>query len=292
MSGDTYAKLMSSIVTSSVWVEPHTTFKVWIALLALKDRNGVVRAAVPGLAQLCGVTLEECQRALTTFLSPDPYSRTQEFEGRRIEPVDGGWRVLNHDYYRGLESQEKRRQYNADWMRRKREAEKAAANGGGVDDPQPPRVDESGDIQIQIQNTEKAKATPLPPEGEDAAGAALGKAPGSKEYTAIFERFWAAYPTPHKGSKAKAFDSWQRKRLAAAATTLIEDVTRRGAEHGEWKRESGRFIPHVTTYLNARTWEEPIVAASRGSTPARDRASVENSNRQAADAFAGDDDAR
>lgn len=293
MTDDTYAKLMSSIVTSSVWIEPHETFRVWVAMLALKDRDGVVRGSIPGLASLCRVSLDQCAHAIATFEAPDPYSRTKDFEGRRIEPIEGGWRVLNHDYYRDLESRARRREYNADWMRRKREAEKAA--GGGVDSPQSPRkstVDESGDMQIQRQDTDKAKDPPQPPEGEDAADAASGHVPGAPAYTAIFEKFWQAYPSSLKGSKKKAFAIWQKQRFAAAAATLIEDVTRRGAEHGEWKREGGRFIPHATTYLNGRMWEEPIVVTARGSSPSRDRASVENSNRQAADAFAGDDDAR
>jgi len=292
MTDDTYAKLMSSIVLSSVWVEPHATFKVWIALLATKDKDGIVRGSIPGLANLCGVTLAECDTAIGTFLAPDPYSRTKDFEGRRIEVVEGGWRVLNHDFYRDAESKARRREYKANWMADKRAEEKAArenVDAGTVHSGQP--EDKSGPIQIQITDTKEAKSTPLPPaEAEPTAPAPAGEVPGAPAYTAIFERFWTAYPTPHKGSKKKAFGLWQRGRLAAAAATLIEDVTRRGAQHGEWRRESGRYIPHVTTYLNARTWEEPIVAVARGNGGGRDRAAVEDGNRQAADAFAGEDE--
>ena len=282
MSDDTYAKLMSSIVTSSVWIEPHETFRVWVALLALKNADGIVRGSIPGLASLCRVTIAECERAIATFEAPDPYSRTREFEGRRIEPVEGGWRVLNHAFYRNLESQARRREYNADWMRRKREAEKAAAGVDGSGSPRNPHVDKCGDIQRQISDTDQEQKTPT--------SAADGDVPGAPAYTAIFEKFWQAYPSTLKGSKKKAFDIWQRKRLGAAAATLIEDVTKRGAEHGEWRRENGRFIPHATTYLNARTWEEPIVAQTRGAASARDRGAIEQGNRQAAEAFVGGDD--
>lgn len=302
---DTYSKLMSSIVTSSVWVEPDSTFRVWIAMLALKDKDGIVQASIPGLANLCNFTdldgnpvpreraLDLAQRAIDKFLAPDPYSRTPDNEGRRIEAVAGGWRVLNHEHYRRMHSAERKRTYNAEWMAQKRAAEKSSAVGRAksTKGPQKPRVEKSGPIQIADTDAKTgAEAPPQPPEGGDAADAAqAGDVPGAPAYTAIFERFWQAYPSSLKGSKKKAFDVWQRNRLGAAAATLIEDVTRRGAEHGEWRREQGRFIPHVTTYLNGRTWEEPIVAQARGTTPRADRAAVEDRNRNAADAFAGDE---
>lgn len=40
------------------------------------------------------------------FLSPDKWSRTTDNEGRRIEPIDGGWRLLNHAKYRAIRDEE------------------------------------------------------------------------------------------------------------------------------------------------------------------------------------------
>jgi hypothetical protein len=95
-----YTKLFNSILTSTVWREPAATKLCWITLLALKDRDGIAEGSIPGLAHLAGVSIDEAEAAIAKFLAPDPYSRSQEHEGRRIEPVDGGWRVLNHDKYR------------------------------------------------------------------------------------------------------------------------------------------------------------------------------------------------
>ena len=286
MIADTYSKLMSSIVTSSVWVEPHATFRVWIALLALKDKHGKVRAAVPGLANLCRVTIAECEQALATFLAPDPYSRTPENEGRRIEPITGGWRVLNHDFYRNMESKVARLEGKAEWARNDRAAKREAKS---TETAKRPRVDKRRPIQDADTETGKEGKAPPTPKGDDppAGGSGGGVAVA---YTQVFEAFWNAYPTPHKGSKSKAFDVWKRKRLAGAAPDLIEDVTNRGTKHGEWLREGGRFIPHATTYLNGRLWETSIVEAVRGSTASRDRGDVQNRNLSAADEFAGGSD--
>ena len=95
-----YTPLFSSITTSTVWLEDDSTLRVWITMLATKDKDGIVNASIPGLAATARVSLEKCERALNKFLSPDPYSRTKECEGRRIQEIAGGWLVLNHNIYK------------------------------------------------------------------------------------------------------------------------------------------------------------------------------------------------
>lgn len=97
MSG--YTKLFGSILDSTVWQTPGHVRLTWITMLAMADRDGVVEASVPGLAIRAGVSRPECEQALALFLAPDPDSRTPDFDGRRIEKVEGGWRVLNHGRY-------------------------------------------------------------------------------------------------------------------------------------------------------------------------------------------------
>ncbi len=80
-------------------------------MLAMADRKGRVWASIPGLASRAKVTLEETEAALTCFLSPDKYSRTQDYEGRRIKEIDGGWLLLNHAKYRAIRDEEERRAY-------------------------------------------------------------------------------------------------------------------------------------------------------------------------------------
>jgi hypothetical protein len=109
MSG--FTKLFQSIVTSSIWSEDDKTRIVWVTMLALADRGGLVEAALPGLANAARVSLEDCEGAVNKFLAPDKYSRTEEWEGRRIEKVDGGWRLLNHASYRRKLSADDRLDY-------------------------------------------------------------------------------------------------------------------------------------------------------------------------------------
>lgn len=98
MSG--FAKLFSSIVTSTIWREADHVRLVWITMLAIADRHGVVEASVPGLADLARVDLTDCVAALKRLAEPDEWSRTKEHEGRRIAEIPGGWRLLNYAAYR------------------------------------------------------------------------------------------------------------------------------------------------------------------------------------------------
>lgn len=106
-----YTKLFKSIVTSSIWQESDETRIIWITLLALADADGKVDAAIPGLANVARVSLEKTEEAINRLESPDPYSRSPEHDGRRIEKCDGGWRVLNHEKYRNRLSERDRRDY-------------------------------------------------------------------------------------------------------------------------------------------------------------------------------------
>lgn len=117
----TYAKLFGSIVHSTVWSEPLATRVVWVTMLALADRDGIVEAAVPGLVRAANVSREECEAALTSFLAPDLDSRTPDNEGRRIAKVDGGWQILNYEKYRDLNSKEERASKTAARQRRWRD---------------------------------------------------------------------------------------------------------------------------------------------------------------------------
>lgn len=116
-----YTKLFQSILASTIWSADDKTRLVWITLMAMADQNGVAEGSIPGLATFARVSLEDCERALRELESPDPYSRTKAFEGRRIETIEGGWRLVNHRKYREKMNADDRREYL-----RKKQAERRA----------------------------------------------------------------------------------------------------------------------------------------------------------------------
>lgn len=125
---DGFTKLFGSLIHSTIWREANHVRLVWITMLAMVNRDGVVESSVPGLADAARVTLEECEEALVKLSSPDKYSRSKEHEGRRIAEAAGGWALLNHAAYRKRMSAEDQREKGAARVRKHR-ANNAAGLG-------------------------------------------------------------------------------------------------------------------------------------------------------------------
>ncbi len=89
-------------------------------MLAMADQRGRVWASIPGLANRARIPVEDARVAIATFLAPDPDSRSPENEGRRIEVIDGGWRLVNHEKYRAIRDENSRRDYQREWDRSNR----------------------------------------------------------------------------------------------------------------------------------------------------------------------------
>lgn len=125
-----YTKLFNSILASTIWRADDKTRIVWITLLAMAGKDGVAECSIPGLADLARVSVDDCRTAVMELQQPDPDSRTKEYEGRRITPVDGGFQILNHGKYREKLNADQRREYmrikQAEFRARKKTSTKVA----------------------------------------------------------------------------------------------------------------------------------------------------------------------
>ncbi len=115
-----YVKLFGSIIASTVWRESKAVKILWITMLVMKNEFDLVEASIPGLADMARLTVDETKEALKVLEAPDTYSRTQDYEGRRIEKVEGGWRILNGEKYRRMLDPEHQRQLTAKRVQRYR----------------------------------------------------------------------------------------------------------------------------------------------------------------------------
>lgn len=154
MSG--FTKLFSSITTSSLWCQDHVVLRVWIAMLAGCDSNGVVEGSIPGLAHLCMITPDEMVRVLGILSAPDEFSRTKDHEGRRIQVVDGGWQILNYKSYR--ERCQAKGGSRAPYMRERR-AEKCNT----LQPPVTRNTEAEAEYRVQKKEKDSSPAAPVPP---------------------------------------------------------------------------------------------------------------------------------
>lgn len=160
MPTETFTKLESRIIGSTIWAEDDHTRILWITMLALADRNGYVGASIPGLAGFARIPLESVERAIEKFLLPDKYSRSQEFEGRRIEVAERGWTLLNYARIRGFRDDEERRAYEAHRKKEYRDRLKVRDTAGQSHDvPTGPGMSAQAEGEADYRSRSKASSS-------------------------------------------------------------------------------------------------------------------------------------
>ena len=164
----TFTKLFSSITASTIWAARDQTRIVWITMLAMADQHGRVWASIPGLATTARVRTEDCATALAELSGPDKYSRTKDFDGRRIEDIDGGWRLLNHAKYRAIRDEESIKESKRRYINAKRAEQRSTVDRCRT---------ESNSVDLCRANTEAEAEIHSVPDGTDAAAASPTEEP-------------------------------------------------------------------------------------------------------------------
>lgn len=97
----------------------------------------------------------------------------------------------------------------------------------------------------------------------------LTQSPAAPDSAELFSRFWKLYP--RKVGKDKAEKAWAKIKLTQ---TLFDEIIAALAKHSVtqgWTKDNGQFIPHASTWLNGKRWEDevPEVAANVHQLPVR-----------------------
>jgi hypothetical protein len=122
---DFYTPLFSKVVDSSLWDEPDYVIKVFLTMIAKKDRDQVCRGTAYNIAKWSRKTEQEVVNALKILSEPDTKRlEPQPYDGRRVERVDDGWLILNGKYYQDLMGTVNRRAKKAMYEKNRRERKK------------------------------------------------------------------------------------------------------------------------------------------------------------------------
>lgn len=112
-----FVKLWPGITESSLWDRSKEARLLFVALLAKADPTGFVEAVPGGLARLANLSREEVDRALEELTTPDPESEFGTDDGRRVEVIPGGYRILNYQAYRQRRDSVAHAEYMRGYMR-------------------------------------------------------------------------------------------------------------------------------------------------------------------------------
>jgi len=80
--------------------EDDSVFRVWIVLLATCRADGISPVSEIFLKTITGKDEAEVDRCLKVLSNPDPRSRSDIDDGRRIRRIDGGFEIINYQKYR------------------------------------------------------------------------------------------------------------------------------------------------------------------------------------------------
>ena len=117
-----FGKLFAQMYTGSMYGAGCNVFAVWGYAIANSDEKGFVELNPKMLSDILGATPAEIEEALTYLCEPDPESRTDCEQGKRLVR-DGRYiyRLVNHQKYLKIRNREERREYQRQWAKEKRE---------------------------------------------------------------------------------------------------------------------------------------------------------------------------
>ncbi|EIM14014.1 hypothetical protein [Pseudomonas chlororaphis] len=76
----------------------------------------------------------------------------------------------------------------------------------------------------------------------------------------LFPKFWKLYP--NKKGKVAAEKAWKKLKVTSELFALIAEGLAKQAVSEPWVKDGGKFIPHPSTWLNGRRWEDEVKLAS------------------------------
>ncbi len=145
---NTWIPLWSNTLQSTLWEEPTHVRVMFLTLLMMSDPDHVVREPFRRVMKLANLSEDKAESeqlardALKILGSPDARSvDNQEFEGRRIREVEGGWEIVNGEKYqeemrsltarvRKTRLQRERRQAEKEAPQREKDVKKLMKPGG------------------------------------------------------------------------------------------------------------------------------------------------------------------
>jgi hypothetical protein len=119
-----YGKIFASMYEGSMVGAGPLVFAVWGYCIAKADIDGTVLLNPDLLAPVIGTSTESIRHAVDFLQQPDEHSKNPDHDGRRLLHQSGHlYFVVSHEIYRAMKSNEDRREYMREYMRRKRAKE-------------------------------------------------------------------------------------------------------------------------------------------------------------------------
>ena len=126
-----YGKIFDSMYDSTL-ADDWRALITFQQMIVLCDDAGTIDMTPQSIARRTGIPIEHIKEGIKILEAPDPYSRTTDHDGRRVERLDDhrpwGWTIINHNKYKMLADHEEKKKNDRERIAAKRA--KARANKG------------------------------------------------------------------------------------------------------------------------------------------------------------------
>ena len=239
-----FAKIFAQIFDSSI-ASDYVVRHVFMDLLVLADREGVVDMTLDAISRRTNVPEEMVAHAIAELMREDRKSRSHEEDGRRIVPIDShrdwGWQIVNYEHYRNIRDEEARRTYFRDKKREQRL--KSTGVHSGQESPQVSNL-------VKDSTTRSNKVTQGEGEGEGDIEVKRKLSSPSQAQCAII---YGAYPRKiGKLAAFKAIEKALRVKPFDAVLLAVQAYARKCSRDGTEER----FIAHPATWFNQGRYED------------------------------------
>jgi hypothetical protein len=259
-----YTAAFGSMFEGSMCGAGANVFAVWLYALSRCDSDGDVELCPKPVSLLIGCSEDDVRGAIEYLTAPDPDSRSDEEDGRRL--VQTGkflFRVVNRKHYAEIMSYQNKKERDRQRQQAKRDEAKAA------EEPMnqavvalrrfssPTVADRRGPSHIDIdrdRDRDRDLERDLKEKNISPSGKRKKKVTKKPEYTPEFEAFWNL--SWKRGSKRAAFQSW--KQMDENDRTEAQLVISGWTEAVSFREPN--FRPHVVTWLNSGGWEGSLEA--------------------------------
>jgi hypothetical protein len=106
-------------------------------------------------------------------------------------------------------------------------------------------------LEPKIETKDIPPISPNSPEGP--------KRPSGGKLDEGFEQFWQAYPKSRHVKKGACIKIWKHLKPDQALLNNMLHTLEQQRASPDWRKDSGQFIPHPTTWLNQSRWGDEII---------------------------------
>ena len=233
-----YGKHFESMYTGSMFGAGFPLFAVWGYVIS-HAKDGMVELNPKVLAAVFGESDETIEQVLASLCEPDPDSRTPDEDGRKLVQMGHfAYRVVNHERYRKLRSEDERREYQREWDRKNRPSGYKRAKS--------------------YRKPEKVRPNPTNPTHTEAeAEAKAVKITALSKIVEEFEvQFWPN--VPNKTGKGKACEAYIKARKNISAEVILAGLPKFQA-YEEGRSSQNDYRPLLpATWLNQGRWADEV----------------------------------